>query len=164
MYEYAPRSQKRRELRLFLVCLAPALLLLLFSLLPQTPAPHLCRLLGACMAVAAAWIASRYLLRSYIYCLAPREDGGGSFDLTVTEVYGKRRRVVCRISLADIETVARENGETRSERVRSERYFQYTDVICSASFCILTVREENTLCRIRLMADDTLYHILQNHR
>ena len=164
MYEYAPRSPKSREKRLFLVCLAPALLLLLLSLLPQTPVPHLCRLLGVCMAVASAWIASRYLLRRYSYRVAPREDGVDSLDLTVTEIYGRRRRVVCRISLADIEAVARENREKQNTRVGAERYFQYTDVIDSSFFCLLTVRDGNLLCRIRLMADDTLYHILQNHR
>ena len=164
MYEYAPKSKKGREMRLFLVCLASALLLLLLLFLPQTPAPHLCRLLGVGLAAASVWIASRYLWRSYIYRVAPRGDGNGSLDLTVTEIYRRRRRVVCRISLADIEEVSREKAEKNRPHEGSERQFQYTDVIDSTAFCILTVRDGNSLCRIRLMADDTLYDILRNYR
>ncbi len=164
MYEYAPRSKKNRELRLFLVTLTPALLFWLLSCLPQTPAPMLCRLLGACAAMASAWIAARYLLRRYVYCVAPREDGDGSLDLTVTEVFGMRRRVVCRISLSDIETVARVYEQKRGDREVAEPCFQYTDVISSEAFCVLTVRDENETCRIKMMADETLYSILKKHR
>ena len=161
MYEYAPRSKKRREIRLFLVSLAPALLFWSLSMLPQTPAPSLCRLLGVCAATVAAWIAARYLLRRYIYRVVPRENGRASLDLTVTEIFGKRQRVVCRISLDDIEEVSRDKGKKRRG---IERCFQYTDEISSPTFCVLTVRDENTICRIQMMADETLYHILKSYR
>lgn len=161
MYEYAPRSKKRREIRLFLVSLTPALLFFVLSLLPQTPAPLLCRSLGLCEATVAAWIAARYLLRRYIYRVAPCDSGGASLDLTVTEIFGKRQRVVCRISLEDIEEISRDNG--RKER-GNERFFQYTDEISSPNFCILTVRDENTTRRIKMTADETLYHILKSYR
>ncbi len=164
MYEYAPRSKKNRELRLFLVTLTPALLFWLLPCLPQTPAPMLCRLLGACAAMASAWIAARYLLRSYVYRIAPRGNDDGSLDLTVTESFGKRRRVVCRISLADIEAVTRESGSKRRGFARPETCFQYTDVIFSDLFCVLTVYEENAICRIKIMADEKLYSILKGYR
>lgn len=164
MYEYAPRSKKRREKRLFLVCLAPALLFLILSILPQTPAPVLCRLFAVCAATGAAWIAARYLLRRYTYCVAPCEDGDGSPDLTVTEYYGRRQRVVCRISLGQIEKVSRESVKEERTDEAHMHMFEYTDEIFSPFFCLLTVRDGEEPCRIRILADERLYDILSSCR
>ena len=111
--------------------------------------------------MVAAWIAARYLLRRYIYRVAPCENGGETLDLTVIEIVGKRRRVLCRISLDDIEEITREHAQKKRG---DERFFQYTDEIYSPSFCVLTVRDGSARCRIQMMADETLFHILKNRR
>lgn len=161
MYSFQSQSKKRREKRLFLVCLTPALLFLILSLLPQTPAPMLCRLLFVTAATGAAFVASRYLLRRYCYCVAPREDGEGSLDLTVTEYYGKRTRVVCRIALDSIRAISRQKPEKGRDKDSVQREFSYADEIESPFFCYLTVSDEDVLCRILILADEGLYDILK---
>ena len=163
MYSFQSQSKKRREKRLFLVCMTPALLFLILSLLPQTPAPLLCRILSVAGATGAAFVASRYLLRRYCYCVAPRESGSGVLDLTVTEYYGKRTRVVCRIALDSIREVSRQKPEKGRESDAVCRNFAYTDEIDSVFFCYLTIWDEDVLCRVLILADDGLYDILKRH-
>ena len=161
MYSFQSQSKKHREKRLFLVCLTPALLFLVLSLLPQTPAPMLCRLLSVGTATGAAFVASRYLLRRYRYCVAPRGDGSGAFDLTVTEYYGRRTRVVCRIALDSICDVSRQKPPKSYNGDSIQRDFLYADEIASPCFCYLTVSDEDGLCRILILADEGLYDILK---
>lgn len=164
MYSFQSQSKKRREKRLFLVCLTPALLFLVLSLLQQTPAPMLCRLLSVTAATGAAFIASRYLLRRYRYSVAPCGDNDASLDLTVTEYFGRRTRVVCRVALSDIRNVTRQKSKKGDHDEPIETVFSYVDEIDSLLFCFLTVHDKDSLCLIQILADDRLYDILSRYR
>ncbi len=164
MYSFQSQSPKRPEKRLFLVCLTPSVLFLILSVLPQTPAPMLSRLLSVGAATGATFIASRYLLRRYRYSVAPRGENDASLDLTVTEYFGNRIRVVCRVALSDIRSVTRQKPQKRDDNETKERVFFYVDEIKSPFFCYLTVREEESLCRVVILADDRLFNLLSQCR
>lgn len=115
------------------------------------------------LAVAfAILVASRYLLKDYVYCLDKTEEGG--VDLTVTELQGKRRIVVCRIGLEDVEELLVETPETRKElreRLKSMKRYDYcVDLAPSRSLYLLFSDRDQTVA-VRLLPDERMEKLLR---
>ena len=87
-----------------------------------------------------------------------KEEGleTGSPDFTVTEYAGNRMRVVCRISVDEVESVERITRENRARlkrKIRERSRFDYTGVL----FC-----EDVYLVRLRGNEEDAYLRILAN--
>ncbi len=112
MYEFAPKPKKLREKIWMSICLFLGVLLYCFGQI--LPYPILYQLTSVLLLTAAVLITVRYLLRDYIYRVTFNEDGTMA-DFTVTEVMGRRKTVVCRISVLEICEITSLSGLSSKE-------------------------------------------------
>lgn len=144
MVEFSPKPQKKKEKTLLFGLLGIAVLLFVGAALPNNPIPPaILQLLAVVSLVGAVMVITRSLMRNYTYAITT-EEGRTVPDLVVTEIYGAKISVVCRISLDDIseaEEVTRENRRALAERTRGRCVFRYTAELFPESLIFVTVTE-----------------------
>ena len=155
---YAPQMPKKKEKLLLWGFLILGLAAFLASRIPQVLLPLGLQAVGTVSLVLAAMIFTKYVSRRYVYCVEMNEESlaTGSPDFTVTEYAGNRLRVVCRISVDEVESVERITRENRARLKRETREcacFDYTGVL----FC-----EDVYLVRLRGSEEHTCLRILAN--
>ena len=161
MYEYAPISPKKREKTVAFLTSGLAVLLFGFSQIPSVPFPVVYQLLALASITVAILFATQYLMRRYTYRIEVREGAGEETapDLVVTEYYGRRVSVVCRISVDDIESVTRVTAENRRELAAREKGlhgYSYCGEWRAENCYLLCVRHEDATFFLRILADKTL--------
>ncbi len=167
MYVYEPKSPKKPEkLTVAVLLLVGLLLFLMVAAIPTLPFPSILQLCGVFFLAGAILILSQCLLRHYTYCIdLPDGAGEGAIpDLTVSEYYSRRVSVVCRISLADIESavlVTAENKKSLSAMLKKKRVYRYLACLTAENICLLTVRDGDEIFYVRILADKTLLSLLQ---
>ncbi len=120
--------------------------------------------------VAAVYLVSRYSLRIYRYAIEPNGiiDAGGveQCDLVITEITGKRMKVVARVALREIGTVAavrRGDRETRAAVkngiCRERQVFRYANTPAIAEECYIEVPSEDAV--IVIPKDDGMVRALK---
>ena len=101
MYEYIPKKSNKKAM--YLVCLfliGGGLLMFLSTLLEGAFGfIWVFQLIGIAFCAASIFIFTRYISKSYIYAVT--EDG----DFSVTEVQGRKRVTVCRLSISSISRI-----------------------------------------------------------
>lgn len=161
MYEYAPKPKRTREKLILVLSLLFGSLSFVFSLFEWMLYPAICQLAAVAFFTVSVVMLSRYLLRDYIYRVAPRGlDGEGPLDLTVTEIYGKRRTVVCRIALSDIREAVRitdENRDELSKKRKGARSFVYTPEMSDANAVLIEAADGDSLYFVKICADEGLF-------
>lgn len=167
MYEYIPRPEKRRAPGLILLFLLGGLVLMFLPSALSVPFQSVFQFFGLCLFTAAIFLVTRYMSKSFLYRVFPDDDG--QMDFSVTELRGKSRCTVCRIGLADIEEArmvdARQKDQLDAvkQKIKAEKRKQYdycADLNPTIS-CFLFVKEQNgDPLVIRIMPDETLFHIL----
>lgn len=155
---YAPQMPKKKEKLLFWWLLTLGLVAFLASRIPQVLLPLGLQAVGAVSLVLAAMIYTKCINRRYVYRVEMNEEGlaTGSPDFTVTEYAGNRLRVVCRISVDQVEGVERITRENRARlklETRERSRFDYTGVL---------FREDVYLVRLRGSEEGTCLRILAN--
>ena len=155
---YAPQMPKKKEKLLFWGLLTLSLVAFLSSNVPQVLLPLGLQAVGAVSLALAAMIFTKCINRRYVYRVEMKEEGleTGSPDFTVTEYAGNCMRVVCRISVDEVESVERITRENRAHlkrEIRERSWFDYTGVL----FC-----EDVYLVRLRGNEEDTYLRILAN--
>ena len=159
LLECAPRPKKTQE------GILASLLLLLFgatlsaSFLSGSPLRQLFRGCAMICAVAAAWIAARFLLRSYVYRIEPREEAMEMLDFTVTECFLNRRVTVCRIGMEDIERIEvkkKTKKEEKTQKSEVKTTYCYTGKLFFCQEMRLVVRDGEMLSVIRICSDEAL--------
>ncbi len=164
MYEYAPKPKRRREKLILALSLIFGALSFAFSLFEWMLYPAVCQLAAVGFFTVSVVMLSRYLLRDYVYRVEPRGwDEDGPLDLTVTEIYGKRRQVVCRVALSDIRESVRVNAENRkslAKATKGKRLFVYTPEMGDGEAVLLTVSDGDTQYFVKICADEGLFSAL----
>ncbi len=123
--------------------------------------------------VAALYLTARYSLRVYRYAIEPNgiTDAYGTeqCDLVITEIVGKKQKVVARIALRDIgEVVAvkRDDKETlatiKNGFVRGKQVFTYANVPILPEACYIEAPEEGAV--IVIPTDEGMLKILKGNR
>ena len=161
MYEYAPRLKKTREKIWASVCLLMGAVAYGFGEL--LPYPALYQLLAVGSLAAAILITVRYLLRDYIYRIVPVEDGG-RMDLTVVEVMGKRRTVVCRVSVSDIQTIkpiSEISRQKMSDRKGNAPLYRYVSEFHPSNAYFLEILDDEKTYFLEICADSELISIIE---
>ena len=161
MYEYTPELPKRKERLIAVLLLFLGLCLFGFSQVNGIPFPIIYQFLALCALAATIILVSRYLMRHYVYSIVPREDDreGDTPDFVVTEYYGKRISVVCRVSLDDIEEILPITKETKKtvRGLQKERlFYDYTADLFSQNRYLLTITDDEHRFCARLLADEEL--------
>ena len=148
MYEYAPQFEKKAEKWLVAALVSVAALLFGTSMTGIVPYPAFFQLgATACLAVGIV-IVSGCLLKSYVYTV---EEGG---DFVITEQTGRRRTVVCRVSVASVESVTPiTKDKTEKVEEKEGRRFNYTGTLFCGEKYDVRVREQGETFSVRICAD-----------
>ena len=159
MYEYAPKLKKLREKIWMSVCLFFGVLLYGFGQI--LPYPILYQLISVLLLTAAVLITVRYLLRDYIYRVTVKEDG--SADFTITEVMGKRKTVVCRISVGEIQEITPLLGlspKEISQKCGKAVLYRYVSQWKPSSPYLLEIFDDEKSYFLEISADQGLVDLL----
>ena len=163
MYEFAPKPKRTREKLWMSVCLLFGVLSYGFGQI--LPYPMACQLLSIILLTAAVMITVRYLLRDYSYRL---DEGEGDLaELTVTETMGRRRTVVCRVSVADIGQilVGPEDVNAVSRRkMKKKGLYRYLSQIRSDQSVFLEILDDGNRYFLEILADQRLISMLKQHK
>ena len=167
MYNYEPKLKKTREKLTLLILGFTVALLFAYAALPNSPFPALLQLVGMAWLVLAVMIACKCLLCRYAYTVAPREyaEADEPYDFTVTEIQGKRRAVVCRISLAEVESVEQVNNENRkqiTQALKGNSVYRYIAQLSLDNTYLVTVRDGDRHFYLFILADQTLLSLLNS--
>ena len=160
-YEYRPTPDKRKEKLLALLFGGVGLGAYASSLSRYVPYPALLQLAAVLLLTLALALVGRYLLRNFCYTVAPRRDGGENApdDLTVTELYGRRRSVVCILSLAEIRGVTPVSGTDRKTlraMTQGATIYRYVASLWSADAYLLEIEHEEMRFFLKIHADKAL--------
>ncbi len=161
MYEYAPVLPKKKERILMLLSLLLGLSLFGFSQIPSIPFSMIYQLLGFLSLLVFIFFVSRYLVRRYVYRIEPRSDGGAGDapDFVITEHYGRRITVVCRVSVSDIEEIlpiTQENQTVIKEKQKGCSIYDYTADLFSQNRYLVTIADGEQRFCVRILADKEL--------
>lgn len=149
MYEYIP--QKSNKKAMYLVCLfliGGGLLLFLSTWLEDVFGfIWVFQLIGIAFCAASIFIFTRYISKSYIYAVT--RDG----DLTVTEIQGRKRITVCRLSISAISRVesfesadeGRLNALKNEIKNEKRKIYNYCIDIAPSDFCYIFSEEYEDL-------------------
>ena len=163
-YEYAPRFQKKKEKLLSYALIGLAAALIAVSYVPGVPYPGYIQLLGMGAIVAMIMIYSMCVAHHYSYRI--EECEGAAPDFVITEYYGRRVSVVCRVSVASVMSATPWNGETKKRfdgQKKGTPSYTYTGVLFDEAQYVLDIEEGQTRFFVRICADDTLIRLLINH-
>ncbi len=171
---YAFESSGSRKPLHVMVIGSYAAAILLFSLSngPGIPMPMLFQF-GAILAMTAGvYLTVRYSLKIYRYAVEPSgivsAEGVELCDLVITEITGKKQRVVTRVALRDIDhiavTVVRRSDKTAYEAI-TETYrapwqvFRYANTPAMAEMCVIPLPEDKAV--IFIPVDEKMVRILK---
>lgn len=164
-YESSPEA-KGREKAVVAVLSVLGVLLFTVSRIPGMLFPVLWQLLAVLCLGLAIFLSSGCLLKKYDYAIAPRDDADAApWDLTVTEICGKRRSVVARIALNEITSakrVARKDRSAFVKELHTRRMFSYTGVLFSDSLVYISARVGGEAVFVEIAASDRLLNALSS--
>ena len=156
MYEFAPKTDKKREKLWLIGSLGMGALFFVGSYLPGMPLPSVLQMISfACLAFAII-VVSKYLLCTYVYRIE-LDELSGERELVVIEHCSRRIRTVCRLPLSAIVSVQEVHGETRRAFMKQHRektVYRYTGEMSSwhliglevsyggEQFCLLILYDE----------------------
>ncbi len=164
MYEYSPKEKKTREKALFWISLLLGSFSFGISSIEGIALPFLYQLFAVLFFTAAVVVAVRYLMRSYRYRLEQTDCG---IDFTVTEQYGKRITVICRISLEEIKEIRAasemDKGQTR-KWIGQKLLYPYVASIRPKDLAYLLAQSNETQYLIKICADEGLIDAIKRHK
>ncbi|MBQ9784748.1 MAG: hypothetical protein IJW29_04535 [Clostridia bacterium] len=164
MYEYAPKFEKKKEKRLTALVLVVGLLIYFVSYIPNVPYGVLFQIAGICGMAAMILLFSLVVARNYVYTV--KEDEEGELDFIITEFYGKRRTVVCRVSVSSIRMAIPCNEETQAQLAsekNGKRLYNYTGVLFDEERYCLKIVEGGETFLVKICANKDLIFALTNH-
>ena len=146
----------------------------LFTLggIDMIPFPFLFQMGSIICATAAVYLTVGYSLKSYRYAIEPNTivdaEGVEQYDLVITEIMGKKMKVVCRVGLRTVDhdgvtVIRRQDGETAKEArtllCKDKRVFRYENTPVSPASCYIPIPEENSV--VVIPADERMVEILK---
>jgi hypothetical protein len=162
MYVYEPRPDRRAAHSLIILCFSVALILLWPTSIDSFWR-SVCIAGGALALFCAFLLACRYLLTSYVYRIEER-DGFG-YDLTVEQIFVKRRRTLCRIAVEDIERLEAVDGKRKKKKNKKSAqkcvtYRYFSELFCRR-YLIMELSEDDGRVRVIITPDEKLTGILR---
>ncbi len=166
-------SGSRKPLHVMVIGSAVAAILL-FSLSnrPGMPMPMLFQFGAVLCMTAVVYLIARYSLKIYRYAIEPSgivsADGVEQYDLVITEITGKKQKVVTRVALREIDrasvAVVRRSDKTAYTAI-TEAYrapwqiFRYANTPILAEMCVIPLPEDKAVLFIPV--DEGMVRILK---
>ena len=137
------------------------------------PLPFLFQTAAFICATAAVYLTAGYSLKSYRYAIEPNTivdaEGVEQYDLVITEITGKKMKVVCRVGLRTVDHDAvkvfgrgktpDDDGEERARLCAGKKVFKYENTPVSPASCYIPIPEENSV--VVIPADQRMVEILR---
>ena len=170
MYSFES-SGSRKPLHAMVIGAAVAAVALFTASSMGVPMPSLFQVGSLVCATLAVYLTVRYSLKIYRYAIEPNTivdaEGVEQYDLIITEITGKKMKVVARVGLRTIDHAAvtvirREDSaakEARATLCKDQRVFKYENTPVSPVSCYIPVPEEN--CVIVIPVDERMVEILK---
>ena len=140
--------------------------------------PFLYQTFAILCATAAVYLIAGYSLKSYRYAIEPNTivdaEGVEQFDLVITEVVGKKMKIVARIGLRSVDhdavaVIRRTDGDAaldakaaktaRDALCKGKQVFRFENTPVSPASCYIPIPEEGSVMVIP--ADDRMVEILK---
>ncbi len=164
-YEYAPRFPKKKEKTICWILAAVGVVLFVVpSFIPALPYPAILQGFGVIALTAMIMLFSLCVAKHYIYRI--EENERGSLDFVITECTGKRRLVVCRVSLSsvlEVIPVTEESKKTFGGRNSGMQRYNYTGILFDESTYYVKLEEDGAAFLVQICATDDLICILNRH-
>ena len=170
---YFESSGSRKPLHAMVIgALVGAAVFFSVGTLPNVPLPSLFQMGAILCATLAVYLTVRYSLRAYRYAIQPNTivdaEGVEQYDLVITEILGKKMKVVCRVGLRTVDhyqvtVIRRADGQAAKEArdllCKDKRVFKYENTPVSPASCYIPIPEENSV--VVIPADERMVEILK---
>ena len=172
MYSFESGGSRRPLHAMVIGSLIGGVALISVGNLEGIPFPFLFQTAGMICATAAVYLMAAYSLKSYRYAIEPNTivdaEGIEQYDLVITEIVGRKIKVVARVGLRTIDHAAvtvlrREDGanakEARNLLCKDKRVFKFENTPISPASCYISIPEEN--CVVVIPVDERMVEILR---
>jgi hypothetical protein len=164
MYSYSPIFNKKKEKLITLFMGIFGAVAFGVSSLPFVIFPILFQLLSIVGFGGMIMVGTLCLMRRYTYEIT--ENDGGTLDFIITEYYGRRVTVVCRVALSSVQSVLPLRADTKEqfEALKKGRtVYTYTGVLFDEEQYLVGMEAHGERFFVRICADATLAQALINH-
>ena len=171
MYSFESNSSRKPLHAMVIGSMIATVALFYVSTIPGIPLPSLFQMGAFALATVTIYLTAAYSLKSYRYAIEPNTivdaEGIEQYDLVITEIMGKKMKVVARVGLRTIDHAAVTvipRGDNAAKEARDllrkdKRVFKYENTPISPASCYVPIPEEN--CVIIIPVDKTMVEILK---
>ena len=177
MYAFESQGSRKPLHAMVIGTMVAAVILFSVSNREGMPVPYLFQAGAIGCLTATVYLLVRYSLKAYRYAVEPNgildADGVEQYDLVITEIMGRKMRVVARLALRDIDrpavTVIPRSGGSSAERsaadearatlCRGKQVFRYENTPVSPASCYISMPEENAV--VVIPPDEGMIKILK---
>ena len=170
MYSFESSGSRKPLHAMVIGSMAAAVILLTVGGIDGIPLPFLFQTCAFLCATAAVYLMAAYSLKSYRYAIEPNTivdaEGVEQFDLVITEIMGKKMKVVARVGLRTVDhyrvTVFTRGKTDEYERgllCARKKVFRYENTPISPASCYIPIPEENAV--VVIPADERMVEILK---
>ena len=171
MYSFESGGSRKPLHAMVIGSMAAAAILFVLGGTDRVPFPFLFQMGAFLCATATVYLVAAYSLKSYRYAIEPNTivdaEGVEQFDLVITEILGKKLKVVARVGLRTVDhnavTVIPRGDPTAKEAAatlcKDKRVFKYENTPISPASCYVPIPEEN--CVVVIPVDERMVEILR---
>ena len=171
MYSFESSGSRKPLHTMVIGSMIATVALLYVGNLDGIPFPALFQTGAFIFATVAVYLTAAYSLKFYRYAIEPNTivdaEGMEQYDLVITEIMGKKMKVVARVGLRTIDhnavTLIRRGDPTAKEArdllCKDKWVFKYENTPISPISCYIPIPEEN--CVIVIPVDETMVEILK---
>ncbi len=170
MYSFESSGSRKPLHAMVIGALVGAAVFFSIGTLPSVPLPSLFQAGSILLLTLAVYLTVRYSLRAYRYAIQPNTivdaEGVEQYDLVITEIVGKKMKVVARVGLRTVDhafvTVFTRGKTDEYEKgllCAGKKVFRYENTPVSPASCYIPIPEENAV--VVIPADTTMVEILK---
>lgn len=163
MYAYRPQFEKKKEKLLSLFLAALGIILYITARIPGAPFPAFIQMAAVGCLAGMILLVSMCVMRRFDYVLEEKE--GGEVDFIITEYYGRRTTVVCRVSLSDVRSVLPLTKQTKEQRKALKKegtHYSYTGLLFDEARYLVEMEAHGEHIFVCICADKRLVELLSN--
>jgi hypothetical protein len=171
MYSFESSGSRKPLHAMVIGSLIGAGVLFSVSTIQGIPMPYLFQLGAVACLTATIYLVGKYSLKIYRYAIEPNTivdaEGVEQYDLVITEITGKKMKVVCRVGLRTVDhyrvTVFTRGKTDEYERgllCARKKVFRYENTPISPASCYIPIPEENAV--VVIPADERMVEILKS--